>query len=64
MEGEFGGAGECAKNIRYRAKVKAEVSHEQIEVLMRHTDQVAEIHNTLRQGIQVKLEEIEPVTVA
>lgn len=64
VEGEFGGAGECAKNIRYRAKVKAEASHEQIELLMRQTDQVAEIHNTLRQGIQVKLEEIEPIAVA
>lgn len=64
VEGEFGGAGECAKNIRYRAKVKAEASHEQIELLMRQTDQVAEVQNTLRQGIQVKLEDLESVAVA
>lgn len=61
VDGEFGAAGESAKNIRYRAKVKAAASREQIEALMRQTDKVAEIQNTLRQGIDVRLEQIETI---
>jgi len=55
VQGEFGGEGEPARNITYTAKVAGDVSEEQIRELLRHTDAVAEIHNTLRNGTQVTL---------
>lgn len=61
VDGEFGAAGEPAKHIRYRAKVKADAPSEQVEALLRQTDKVAEIHNTLRRGIDVRLEGIEAI---
>ena len=55
VDGEFGGEGEAARRINYRATVAARASREEILDLMRHTDSVAEIHNTLRQGMPVVL---------
>lgn len=63
VEGEFGGVGEPAKQIAYRAKVIAQASEAEILELMRHTDQVAEIQNTLRLGIPVTLSAIAAVSV-
>ncbi len=59
--GEFGAEGEPAKNVSYRARVTAQASEEQIRELMAQTDQVAEIHNTLRVATPVKLSVIEVV---
>jgi len=56
VEGEFGGEGEPARDIRYRAKVASPAPEETIRELLAHTDTVAEIHNTLRQGRPVTLE--------
>ncbi len=54
--GEFGLEGEPAKNISYEAKVHAQDHSEtQIKDLIQEVDKVAEIQNTLRQGIKVKL---------
>lgn len=55
VHAEFGGEGEPAQQISYRAHVKAEASEAEIEELIHHTDRVAEIQNTLRSGIQVSL---------
>ncbi|MFN6964364.1 MAG: OsmC family protein [Pyrinomonadaceae bacterium] len=55
VEGEFGGVGEPARGITYAAEVDADASEELIRDLMRHTDRVAEIHNTLRAGASVEL---------
>lgn len=63
VNGEFGTAGEPAKNIVYRAKVTAQASKEEIQKLMRHTDRVAEIQNTLRAGITVTLESVDAAAV-
>jgi organic hydroperoxide reductase OsmC/OhrA len=57
--GEFGGAGEPARSISYRATVDAKASREAILELMHHTDTVAEIHNTLRLGMPVVLTDCE-----
>ncbi len=62
VEGEFGAEGEPARNVSYRAKVTAQASEAQIRKLMRDTDQVAEIQNTLRRGTPVGLSGIEVVT--
>jgi hypothetical protein len=52
-----------AENVAYRATVEADAPVEDIEALMRHTDTVAEIQNTLRQGMSVTLTEIHAVSV-
>ncbi len=63
VEGDFGSEGERAKNVTYRAKVVAQASEEAIRELMHHTDQVAEIQNTLRVEAPVRLGLIEAVAV-
>ena len=55
VDGEFGGEGEAARNISYRVAVNAKASREEIIDLMRHTDSVAEIQNTLRRSSQIVL---------
>jgi organic hydroperoxide reductase OsmC/OhrA len=55
VSGEFGGEGEGARNIEYRASVVADAPQDDILDLMRHTDSVAEIHNTLRASTPVML---------
>lgn len=55
VEGEFGGVGEPAQSIQYHVRVKADGDDNEIAALMAHTDTVAEIQNTVRQGVEVKL---------
>ena len=52
---EFPGVGLAAENIRYRAVVKSSASAEAIAQLLRETDAVAEVHNTVRAGVPVEL---------
>jgi organic hydroperoxide reductase OsmC/OhrA len=52
---EFPGVGLAATNIRYRALVKSSASAEAIAQLLRETDAVAEVHNTVRSGVSVEL---------
>jgi uncharacterized OsmC-like protein len=52
---EFSGAGLAATNIRYRAVVKSSANAEAIARLLRETDAVAEVHNTVRAGVPVEL---------
>ena len=52
---EFAGVGLAAANIRYRASVTSSAPHSAIADLLRQTDAVAEIHNTLRAGVAVEL---------
>ena len=63
VEGDFGGEGEPANNVTYRAKVFAQASEEEIRDLMEFTDTVAEIQNTLRIGTPVLLSQIDVVRV-
>lgn len=63
--GEFDGTpGGPAENVTYSATVEAEASEEAIVALMRHTDTVAEIQNTLRKGMPVTLTEVHAISVA
>ncbi len=57
VSGEFGGEGEPARNIEYRATVDATASEAEITALMQHTDRVSEIQNTLRTATPVVLAE-------
>jgi organic hydroperoxide reductase OsmC/OhrA len=54
--GDFEGVGLAARNITYQARVLSSGSDTDIARLLRETDTVAEIHNTLRSGVPVKLE--------
>lgn len=55
VSGEFGAEGEPGKNFQYMAKVSSNADQKEIQALIEHTDTVAEIHNTLRQGLNVTL---------
>jgi organic hydroperoxide reductase OsmC/OhrA len=52
---EFPGIGLAATNIRYRAKVSSPASPSAVAELLRETDAVAEVHNTVRAGVPVQL---------
>jgi len=55
VNGEFGGEGEPGSNFTYTADVVADAPDDTIKELIEHTDRVAEIHNTLRKGVNVTL---------
>ena len=61
VTGDFGGEGERATNVTYRAKVRSSASEAEVRELMQHTDKVSEIQNTVRMGIPVVLSEIQVV---
>ena len=63
VDGDFGAEGEPAQNVTYRAKVIGKASAAELEALMKHTDSVAEIQNTLRGGTAVTLDRVEVETV-
>lgn len=63
VEGDFGAKGDPATNVVYHAKVFAQASEDEIRELMRFTDTVAEIQNTLRIQTPVVLTEIEAVKI-
>lgn len=52
---EFGGRGEPARRIAYAARASGDASDEELERLLRETDLVAEVQNTLRAGVAVEL---------
>jgi uncharacterized OsmC-like protein len=53
--GEFGAEGEPGSNFRYTADVEADAPAAVVAELIAHTDRVAEIHNTLRKGLDITL---------
>jgi organic hydroperoxide reductase OsmC/OhrA len=52
---DFGGVGIAARNISYRAQVESSAPVADIEELLRQTDAVAEVQNTVRAGVEVSL---------
>ena len=50
----FAGVGLAASNIRYRATVQSPAAPQVIDDLLRQTDAVAEVHNTIRAGVPVE----------
>jgi uncharacterized OsmC-like protein len=55
VTGEFGAEGEPGFNFQYKVNVTTDASQAEIDQLISHTDKVAEIHNTLRKGMNVTL---------
>ncbi|WP_082112890.1 OsmC family protein [Pseudoxanthomonas suwonensis] len=54
---DFPGVGLAARNIRYRANVSSPADPTAVVALLRQTDAVAEVHNTVRSGVPVVLVE-------
>jgi organic hydroperoxide reductase OsmC/OhrA len=54
-QADFDGTGLAANNISYRARVESSAPDADIEELLRQTDAVAEIQNTVRAGGVVTL---------
>ena len=63
VEGDFGLEGVPARNVTYRARIAAHATDADIRELMRYTDQMAEIQNTLRIETPVVLNAIEVVSL-
>lgn len=64
VKGDFGdAAGSRAENITYEATVEAEADEAAILDLMKHTDTVAEIQNSLRQPTGVTLKSTRAISV-
>ena len=55
VTGEFGAEGEPGFNFQYKATVSSDASPEELEKLIDDTDKIAEIHKTLRQGLNISL---------
>jgi organic hydroperoxide reductase OsmC/OhrA len=53
--GEFAAVGLAASNISYSAKVYSSAPTGDVQRLLRETDAVAEVHNTIRSGVPVRL---------
>jgi len=51
----FAGVGLAATDVCCRARVRSRASPEAVAQLLRETDTVAEVHNTLRKGVPVQL---------
>jgi uncharacterized OsmC-like protein len=51
----FGREGESGSGFRYTVEVKSDAPADVIDELIAHTDRVAEIHNTLRKGVDIVL---------
>ena len=56
VSGEFGNEGEPASSIKYKTDIHSDASEEEILALIIHVDKIAEIHNTLRLGVDVSLD--------
>ena len=54
-EAEFAGVGLAASQITYRARISSPASRAEVDALLRQTDLVAEVHNTVRAGVEVSL---------
>lgn len=55
VTGEFEAEGEPGKNFKYKTDIISDASPTEIEDLIKYTDKIAEIHNTLRKGITITL---------
>ncbi|MES1224841.1 MAG: OsmC family protein, partial [Bacteroidota bacterium] len=53
--GEFGAEGEPGSNFQYKAEVRSDASQSEIKELINYVNEIAEIHKTLRNGINVNL---------
>lgn len=55
VTGDFGAEGEAGSNFKYKTNITSDSSAFEIENLIKYTDKVAEVHNTLRRGVTISL---------
>jgi uncharacterized OsmC-like protein len=55
VTGHFGQPGEAGSHFTYKTTVVSDAPAAEVAELIRYTDRIAEVHNTLRQGIDIKL---------
>jgi putative redox protein len=63
VECDWDGDPPRARNVRFTTRVEAEADEDEIMDLIKYVDRVAEVHNTLREGIDVELVEAEAVAM-
>ena len=63
VEGDWGGEPVRAQNVSFSVRIEGAATKEEISSLIKHTDGVAEIPNSLRLGTPVSLKEFEAVPV-
>jgi putative redox protein len=63
VECDWEGDPPTARNVRFSTRVEAEADEEEIIELIQHVNEIAEVHNTLRGGIEVELAEAEAVSM-
>ena len=56
---EFPGIGLAATNVTYRVDIQSPASPSEIGRLLKETDAVAEVHNTIRAGVPVVLRQFD-----
>jgi len=62
VDGDFGGPGEPASNVKCKIRITAQAGEEEIRKLVEHTDSIAEIPMSLRKGTAITLDQIETVS--
>lgn len=55
VSADFDAEGEAGANFTYKVNVLSNASDEEVRALIKHTDSVAEVQNTLRKGVPVNL---------
>jgi uncharacterized OsmC-like protein len=63
VEGDWEGDPPRARNVRFSTRVEADADEDEIMDLIQHVDRLAEVHNTLREGVDVELIEAEAVSM-
>jgi uncharacterized OsmC-like protein len=63
VECDWGGDPPRAENVRYSTRVEAEADEDEIMDLIQHVDRIAEVHGTLRGGVEIELAEAEAVSL-
>jgi len=62
VDGEFGEPGDPAWDVKCKIKVIAQASEEEIRKLVEHTDAIAEIPKSIRNGTPISLSKIVAVS--
>ena len=63
VECDWEGTPARATNVRYSTRVEAEAPEDEIMDLIHHVNEVADVHNTLRGGVEVELVDAEAVSM-
>ena len=63
VECDWAGDPVRAQNVRYSTRVEAEGADDEIMELIRHVDEIAEVHNTLRAGSPIELVDAEAISL-